>query len=96
MAGPENAFDNFVCNTITSSFPTQCVQLTAYITDDILNSADEEMTFIHFTDKYNIPDSKIHGANVGPTWGRQDPGGPHVGPMNHAIWDVHHKLNSMG
>ena len=22
------------------------------------------------------PDSKIHGANVGPTWGRQDPGGP--------------------
>ena len=34
-----------------------------------------------------IPDSKIQGANVGPTWGRQDPGGPHVGPMNLAIWD---------
>ena len=33
------------------------------------------------------PDSKIHGANVGPTWGRQDPGGPHVGHMNFAIWD---------
>ena len=27
-----------------------------------------------------ILDSKIHGANVGPTWGRQAPGGPHVGP----------------
>ena len=26
------------------------------------------------------PDSKVHGANMGPTWGRQDPGGPHVGP----------------
>ena len=25
---------------------------------------------------------------MGPTWGRQDPCGPHVGPMNHAIWDV--------
>ena len=34
-----------------------------------------------------IPDSKIHGANVGPTWGRQDPGGPHDGHMNLAIWD---------
>ena len=34
-----------------------------------------------------IPDSKVHGANIGPIWGRQDPGGPHVGPMNLAIWD---------
>ena len=33
------------------------------------------------------PDSKVHGANMGPIWGRQDPGGPHVGPMNLAIWD---------
>ena len=23
---------------------------------------------------------------MGPFWGRQDPGGPHVGPMNFAIW----------
>ena len=35
-----------------------------------------------------IPDSKVHGANMGPIWGRQDPGGPHVGPMSFAIWDV--------
>ena len=27
-----------------------------------------------------FPDSKVHGANMGPTWGREDPGGPHVGP----------------
>ena len=33
-----------------------------------------------------IPDSKVQGANMGPIWGRQDPGGPHVGPMNFAIW----------
>ena len=25
---------------------------------------------------------------MGPIWGRQDPGGPHVGPMNFAIWAV--------
>ena len=33
-----------------------------------------------------FPDRKVHGANSGPTWGRQDPGGPHVGPMSLAIW----------
>ena len=39
-----------------------------------------------------IPDSKVHGANMGPIWGRQDPGGPYVGPMNFAIWDANTKL----
>ena len=34
-----------------------------------------------------IPDSKVHGDNMGPIWGRQDPGGPHVGPTNFVIWD---------
>ena len=28
----------------------------------------------------NAPDSKVHGANMGPIWGRQDPGGPHDAP----------------
>ena len=32
-------------------------------------------------------DSKIHGAKMGLIWGRQDPGVPHVGRMNFAIWD---------
>ena len=32
-----------------------------------------------------LPDNKVHEAGMGPTWGRQDPGGPHVGPMNFAI-----------
>ena len=31
------------------------------------------------------PDSKIHGAYMGPTWGRQDQGVPYIGPMNLAI-----------
>ena len=34
----------------------------------------------------DCPDSKVHGANMGPVWGQQDPGGPHDGPMNLAIW----------
>ena len=32
--------------------------------------------------------SKVHGANIRPIWGQQDPGGPHVGPMNLAIWAI--------
>ena len=36
------------------------------------------------------PDSKVHGANMGSIWGRQDPGGSHVGPMNFAIWACMH------
>ena len=32
-------------------------------------------------------DSKVHGANMGPIWGRQDPGGSNFGPMNFAIWE---------
>ena len=34
----------------------------------------------------DYPDSKVHETNMGPTWGRQDPGGPHVGHVNLAIW----------
>ena len=33
-----------------------------------------------------FPDTKVHVANMGPIWGRQAPGGPHVGPMNFVIW----------
>ena len=38
--------------------------------------------------KGTLPDSKVHGVNVGPIWGRQDPDGPHVGSMNFAILDI--------
>ena len=41
--------------------------------------------------KKNNPDSNAHGANMGPTWGRQNPGGPHVGHMNFVIWERVHK-----
>ena len=41
---------------------------------------------MHLPGASGFPDSKVHGANMGPIRGRQDPGGPHVGPMNFAIW----------
>ena len=37
-----------------------------------------------YYNSHGCPDSKVHGANMEP-----DPGGPHVGPMNFAIWLVH-------
>ena len=49
-----------------------CIAATTYLAVDIQSDA--------------IPDSKVYGANMGPTWGRQDPGGPHGGLMNLAIW----------
>ena len=36
----------------------------------------------------HIPDSKVHWANMGPTRVLSAPDGPHVGPMNLAIWIV--------
>ena len=30
----------------------------------------------------HTPDSKFHGANMGPTWVLSAPDGPHVRPMN--------------
>ena len=35
--------------------------------------------------QYNNLDSNVHGANMGPIWGRQDSDGPHIDPMNFAI-----------
>ena len=45
------------------------------------------------------PDSMVYGANMGPIWDRQDPGGPHVGPMNFAIWEHlcnHNEVSQQG
>ena len=51
------------------------------------HSIDDMIIFSQTTlSKHHIfPDSNVHGPNMGPIWGRQDPGGPHVGPMNFAI-----------
>ena len=32
------------------------------------------------TEDQTFPDSKVHGANMGPTWVLLAPDGPHVGP----------------
>ena len=71
-----------ICHRITIVF--SCV-ITIHPLQHLYNTActdnHESMSCVV------IPDSKVHGANVATTWGRQDPGGPHVGPMNFVIWD---------
>ena len=49
----------------------------------------------HGTLLHSVPDNKIHGANMGPIWGRQDRGGPHVGPVNLAIWGALKKTSTV-
>ena len=36
----------------------------------------------------SYPDSEVHGAKMGPTWVLLAPDGPHIGPVNLAIWVV--------
>ena len=50
----------------------------------LIVSVLQKMTAIHW--EYT-PDSKVHGANMWPTWVLSAPDGPHVGPMNLAIRD---------
>ena len=50
-----------------------------------------ELKFIHASKRghwWHYPDCKVHWDTMGPIWGRQDPGGPHVGIMNCAFWVV--------
>ena len=37
----------------------------------------------------DTPDSRVHGPKMGPVWGRQGPGGPHV---FHAICDKQKRI----
>ena len=43
-------------------------------------------------ESFESPANKLHGANMGPIWDRQDPCGPHVGPTNFAIWEARYEL----
>ena len=41
-----------------------------------------------WTSLFISPDSKVHGANMGPTWVLSAPDGTHVGPMNLVIREL--------
>ena len=66
---------------LTADYGCRCMWPTGFL---ILFSID---VCYHIPTKY-ILDSKVHGAKMGPILGWQDPGGPHVGPMNLVIADA--------
>ena len=68
----------FGCADMRRPTVTSVIQITAEVL--VLNTRV-------FATNILTPDSKVYGANMGPTWGRQDQGEPHAGPMNFAIWD---------
>ena len=43
-----------------------------------------------------IPQSKVHGTNIRPTWVLSAPGGPHVGLVNLAIWGSNDISDNLG
>ena len=88
----------FNCRTLVSLFD---IKLLLSIVCKFVKNTRQKSSF-----RWNLdtnPDSKVPRTNMGPIWGRHDPGGPHVGPMNIAIWEAdqekaitkmshHHKL----
>ena len=93
-----------VCSTVCSGADQRSIKAPRYwplwrgFTGDLWIPRTKENVFIwwrhHGFDakiRYlltRIPDSKVHGANMGPTWVLAAPDGPHVGPMNLVIRDA--------
>ena len=73
--------DIFILKT---DFCSEMIRLYSHTIAKIVTATAQEPISLntewHFY--MTTPDSKVHGANMGPIWGRQDPGGPLVGPMN--------------
>ena len=69
------------------SLHTKIIQPRLYMTPLDISWVDLHSQFIRdcFQDNDVNPDSKVHGANMGPTWVLSAPDGPHVGPINLAI-----------
>ena len=70
-----------ICHSLWDSFPS--VELHDYARAWLRRR--DGLTVVYRDCLANNPDSKVPGANIGPIWGRQDPGGPYVGPMNLVI-----------
>ena len=84
---PPHAFDTNL--SIPSLFHANSVnQLIGKVSNERNNDAVSLQPLLCYRERcprVGAPDSKVHRANMGPIWGRQDPGGPHDGPMNLAI-----------
>ena len=70
---------NFYAATATEIYgPFAC--------NDMCNYFQRSMSLVAVCRCLKWPWQQCLWANMGPIWGRQGPGGPHVGPINFAIW----------
>ena len=74
----------------TSDAPFTSCPLLIVWSQIVLHFAQYHCTlFFYSLDAFfAIPDSKLHGAYMGPIWVLSARDGPHVGPMNLAIRDI--------
>ena len=78
-------------NRCSNSWTNKTIPMFSFNFSRMVKSYNHEDILI-FSQQYtrlsifdNDPDSKVHGAHMGPTWVLSAPDGPHVGPMNLAI-----------
>ena len=74
-----------------TSYKPWFVSVTAQFTDACMcdmASVCWSVSFLCFSRVYVYLDTFLISRFLGPIWGRQDPGGPHVVPMNFAIWNM--------
>ena len=81
-----NKIQTFPFKKMHFDLASMCVGVATGSSDLLRTEGSEGTSLTYWAIPNNYPDSKVHGANMGPSWGRQDPGGPHVGLMNFAIW----------
>ena len=87
----------FIYETFLKTVPHLCAYLYAkFPNKNVACGAEWQLSLDNFRQhvicvsgvnggQMKYPDSKVHGANMGPTWVLSAPDGPHVGPMNLAI-----------
>ena len=88
MATPHNQKVTSMTQIQPSFYQHRCPHWHHFITPFLFTCLI--MMTSQWFDRYPIPDSKFHGANMGATWVLPAPDGPHVGPMNLAMGDISH------
>ena len=93
-----NSWTILICNQLYPTFAIRDLDIIYEFSDSLFfishcyfplcTHLPTKLVWVEVTQQHiqTVPDNKVHGANMGPIWGRQDPGGPHIGPMNFAIW----------
>ena len=73
----------YICICITNTIMKSVIRV--YVKRQY--SSNKITSASHKSASSKNPDSKVHGAKMGPIWVLSAPDGPHVRPMNLDIWE---------